>query len=327
MFKFRCIRYTFVLFVLIVCALIVSYIICLNRKSTIFGGHRKSILDSNVFGRSVYVERIDHLNKICHRYRRQSNNDLTRNKEVLDHILVDSKHQLLYCYVPKVACTNWKRVLMILSGVINTTDVLSIPADMAHSRRVLASLANFTEPTIAKLLTTYTKFLFVRHPFERLVSAFRNKLEPNLMRSKYFQSRLGKYIVKRYRRKYNSTRSSAGDDVTFEEFISYLTQTRGAGLNEHWQAIHSLCSPCTISYDFVGKYETLTADSDFLLRAIGASQVVFPAAPKMHTTSTHLSMYFRRLAPAIIKELYQIYEMDFRLFSYDLSGMFGYEVS
>lgn len=86
---------------------------------------------------------------------------------------------------------------MILSGVINTTDVLSIPADMAHSRRVLASLANFTEPTIAKLLTTYTKFLFVRHPFERLVSAFRNKLEPNLMRSKYFQSRLGKYIVKR----------------------------------------------------------------------------------------------------------------------------------
>uniref|UniRef100_T1H937 Carbohydrate sulfotransferase n=1 Tax=Rhodnius prolixus TaxID=13249 RepID=T1H937_RHOPR len=97
-------------------------------------------------------------------------------------------------------------------------------------------------------------------------------------------------LAERYRRKYNSTRSSAGDDVTFEEFISYLTQTRGAGLNEHWQAIHSLCSPCTISYDFVGKYETLTADSDFLLRAIGASQVVFPAAPKMHTTSTHLSI-------------------------------------
>lgn len=79
------------------------------------GGHRKSILDSNVFGRSVYVERIDHLNKICHRYRRQSNNDLTRNKEVLDHILVDSKHQLLYCYVPKVRygffLANWCTLL------------------------------------------------------------------------------------------------------------------------------------------------------------------------------------------------------------------------
>lgn len=327
MFKFRCIKLTFVLFICVICAIIVSYMICLNTKSTIFGVHRKTLLDSNVFGRSVYVERIDHVNKICQRYRSQSSADLTRNREVLDHILVDSKHQLLYCYVPKVACTNWKRVLMILSGVINTTEVLSIPADLAHSRHVLASLANYTEPRIAQLLTTYTKFLFVRHPFERLVSAFRNKLEPNLIRSKYFQSRLGKYIVKRYRRKsYNAT-NSTGDDVTFEEFISYLTQSHGAGLNEHWQAIDSLCAPCSISYDFVGKYETLTADSDFLLRAVGASQVVFPAGPKMHTTSTHLSMYFRRLSPATIKELYQIYEMDFRLFSYDLSGMFGYEVS
>jgi len=37
---------------------------------------------------------------------------IENNKELLDHIIVDDEHQLLYCYIPKVACTNWKRLLV-----------------------------------------------------------------------------------------------------------------------------------------------------------------------------------------------------------------------
>ena len=35
---------------------------------------------------------------------------------------------MLYCYVPKVACTNWRRVMLVLSGKVRVKNVLDIKA-------------------------------------------------------------------------------------------------------------------------------------------------------------------------------------------------------
>uniref|UniRef100_H3CLR2 Carbohydrate sulfotransferase n=2 Tax=Tetraodon nigroviridis TaxID=99883 RepID=H3CLR2_TETNG len=53
------------------------------------------------------------------------------NKE-LDHLIVDDRHGIIYCYVPKVACSNWKRIMIVLSeGLLKDgvpqRDPLAIP--------------------------------------------------------------------------------------------------------------------------------------------------------------------------------------------------------
>lgn len=285
--------------------------------------------DSNqiLLTRMVYLDRQEHLQKMCHSYmqdfRHQTN--LTKYREMYDHLLVDQKHRLLYCYVPKVACTNWKRVFMILIGLTNTTDPLKIPASTAHQKDVITRLSNYSSLEIDNILHTFTKFLFVRHPFERLLSAYRNKLEQHYQSSKYFQSRFGRHIIKHYRQNPSNESLTRGDDVTFKEFATYLIGQEGV-LNEHWRPIYDLCHPCSINYDIIGKYETLDQDSEFILKQVGETGISFPQAPKSSSTTSKLRKYFDSLQHDIIRQLYNVYIMDFKLFGYNLQEFLGYEM-
>ena len=61
----------------------------------------------------------------------------------------------------------------------------------------------------------------------------------------------------------------------FDEFLQYLVDpVRTEELNEHWARFAKLCRPCSIKYDFVGKYETINEDADNILRSVGAGHKV-----------------------------------------------------
>lgn len=86
---------------------------------------------------------------------------------------------------------------MIATGKWSGNNPLEIPADQAHSPGTFQRLNNYTLPEIEKKLATYDKLIVVRHPLERLLSAYRNKLETKHEKSaKYFQTRFGKKIIK-----------------------------------------------------------------------------------------------------------------------------------
>ncbi|XP_014668011.1 PREDICTED: carbohydrate sulfotransferase 11-like [Priapulus caudatus] len=258
------------------------------------------------------------INQVCRKY-----NMTGRALSPLNHLIVDDPHHLLYCYVPKVACTNWKRVMLQLAG---DRDASLRPAAWVHARGRLPTLARYAARARGTRAATYTSFLFARHPFERLLSAFRNKFES--AHDDYFRERYGREIVRRYRE--NATREALrrGHDVTFAEFARFVgdPRTRARGLNEHWASMFSLCRPCELHYSVVGKYETLAADARFVLqRAHVADAVRFPlvnassSSSSLRKTSTRdlLGGYMVGLSDVDVARLRGVYAFDFEMFGYE----------
>ncbi|XP_050825744.1 carbohydrate sulfotransferase 11 isoform X2 [Serinus canaria] len=239
----------------------------------------------------------------------------------LKHLVVDEDHEMIYCYVPKVACTNWKRVMMVLTGRGKYSDPMEIPANEAHISSNLKTLNQYSIPEINHRLKNYMKFLFVREPFERLVSAYRNKFTQKYNTS--FHKRYGTKIVRRQRKNATQEALQKGDDVKFEEFVAYLIDPhtqREEPFNEHWQTVYSLCHPCHIHYDLIGKYETLEEDSNYVLQLAGVGNYLkFPTyAKSTRTTDEMTTEFFQNISSLHQTQLYEVYKLDFLMFNYSV---------
>ncbi|XP_059409349.1 carbohydrate sulfotransferase 12 [Carassius carassius] len=256
--------------------------------------------------------------------------------KALDHLIVDDHHGVIYCFVPKVACTNWKRVMIVLSQNLKAPDgapyldPLDIPSALSHNATLHLTFnkfwrlfGRFSRPLMHHKLKNYTKFLFVRDPFVRLISAFRNKFAlPN----ENFYRQFGSVMLHHYANISKPPDSAqeafaAGIRLSFTHFIKYLLDPKTEEekpFNEHWQQMYRLCHPCQIEYDFVGKLETLNEDTDHLLKILGVeNQVRFPPGYRNRTASNWERDWFRNISVADRRKLYNLYEADFKLFGYD----------
>ena len=93
--------------------------------------------------------------------------------------VVDEKHKILYCELPKTGCTNWKKTLLKL---IQPDTFGKMKWENIHSPHGKKGdngyryLNTYPKEKQIEYLETFYKFSFVRHPLERLLSAYRDKV-------------------------------------------------------------------------------------------------------------------------------------------------------
>lgn len=215
-----------------------------------------------------------------------------------------------------MASTNLGKIFAILGGLFNGTNPNLIhPPDIHGKYNTLhRHLDSLPLQQVLRRLNTYFKFVFVRDPFERLLSAYRNKfLKPPSSSFEY----LSRKLVKVYR-----TNTTQRGGVTFEEFIKYLVDpARIVPTNSHWQPFYELCRPCEMKYDFVGKLSSFNEDTRYILETNNLQKLVeFPRMPDsshtMHKTDTLLRSYYSAIPKELLQKLYNVYYPDYVLFDF-----------
>ncbi|XP_047348754.1 carbohydrate sulfotransferase 11-like isoform X1 [Vespa velutina] len=259
--------------------------------------------------------------------------------------LVNREYHLIWCNVFKAASTSWMYNFNLLAGYS--------PQFLKASKAVPVSLARqkyprHTAEELAKFLNDSISFLIVRHPFERLLSAYRDKLEHSLPHT--FHSNLGAHIVWHYRLKVfftlitltnnPGTFSQSFDTIFliilqntktngkhgprypfFEEFVRWLLCQWKAGneLDMHWTPIVNFCTPCQVRFDIIAKFETLREDQDFLIKQAHVGHIIKPEwknPTRGVQTKDVVKNYFAQLSKTQINDLYEMFRYDFILFDY-----------
>ncbi|XP_014679751.1 PREDICTED: carbohydrate sulfotransferase 11-like [Priapulus caudatus] len=215
------------------------------------------------------------------------------------------KYNLAYCTVPKIASTTWKRALVALGkappdGKVDMKQFDVLPRGFVHiDRNVgpylrLASDVIEDKSKIATVLDSYTAFMFARHPFTRLLSAYRDKVADDADSPSYRRLLFPRLSDVRRR---------------------HADASPGPPLGRH--------SSIYIHFDYVGKYETLSDDSAELLRRTNLDDViVFPernASYKRATSSDDVTLmreFYGRVPLELGRRLYEKYELDFLIFNY-----------
>ncbi|KAL9986222.1 hypothetical protein ACROYT_G000332 [Oculina patagonica] len=171
------------------------------------------------------------------------------NTKDLDNIIVDEKFKILFCYIPKVSCSQWKTVLVQLHR--------PQPKYYVQDPRNFKFLHQYPTDQAKLILKSYFKFVFVREPFERLLSAY---LEKFYSGDPGFHNNFGREIIRRYRPGGNPE----DKNITFDEFVNYVINIGDGYWNEHWKTYDKLCHPCGVHYDFIGKFNNLQEEARYI---------------------------------------------------------------
>jgi len=91
------------------------------------------------------------------------------------NLWINDKHKYIFCSTPKVASSSWKVLLLRLDGKYYDIRKFRPRLWVTAGRKLLSPAGRYKPLDLQQRLEKYYKFMFVREPLERLVSAYKDK--------------------------------------------------------------------------------------------------------------------------------------------------------
>jgi len=255
-------------------------------------------------------QRLSNIQEVCYSYKIQESSNLScsfqskvskYSQEInLNNFLRELNTGTIYCYIHKVASSTW---MSFFARLENNTNFLRYAEKTGNYYKVKSRL----KPGILDLFEEdQINFLIIRHPLDRILSAFRDRI----LNQNTYQAKKHSKLMKKYP-------ALKGEKLpTFSQFLQYITDDHE---DPHWSPYHSLCSPCTVDYDWIIKLEdhNLKDLEDSLLQTSGMTKygrLQIKNISKQPTRQTR--DIYKKVSCEVIQRVIDYYYLDFILFQY-----------
>ena len=255
-------------------------------------------------------------------------------------LMTDPPRKMGYCEVPKAASTTWRHILWDMNSIsrdgIEEHDTRKILLSKKYSMH-----ANNNDDLTRLNQTNILKIIIVRHPFERLGSAYHDKFIVLRNKSRHSQPfiRIVDGIRKYQRNQMNINSTNpclvkGSVQFPFSCFVEYVLHRTMRPLydiffrdDDHWWPYTEMCRVCRVHYDFVGHVERLQEDIEILSNKFPENDVLKDMHQKKvkahctasckNTTNEVYIKYFHEITKDTIIRLYFRFFDDFKFGGYE----------
>lgn len=214
----------------------------------------------------------------------------------------------MYWEVAKSACSSIKRFLIKNElpsiNIFDDKDLEYYKFDFMHMRNY-SPLLNPGQlyPFQGHLKDDrFFKFSFVRHPYDRVLSAYLDKIVHNRPPSSDLKRIL-------------DLDPFADHEISFSTFVHSLKDTPPSSMNSHWRPQYHWLTRGEFPFDFIGRVENIEKDILHVCEKTGLERKFFQKfSPHQTDSAQKRREHYTSELEAIIQ---QVYKEDFENFGYD----------
>ncbi|GMH39790.1 hypothetical protein BSKO_07688 [Bryopsis sp. KO-2023] len=242
--------------------------------------------------------------------RQKWNLDL-QNTSLSADLIVDRKHKMLYCAIPKCGNTRVKVLLRRMTGqrdwdIIDYEHLYGKKAHFEVVNKKADLIKYFEDPS-------WIKTTFVRHPAERFLSGYLNKV----VYTKWYKVLNEKQKTKPSISKVISDLMKISKTKEFNE------------INGHFRRMTSFCGFEHVRYDFIGRTPNMNYDMKELLSSMGVwekygasgwgknKSMSFQTASVYKAPNHSGSIIRENLTDGMLRKLFKIFHKDYEMLDFE----------
>jgi hypothetical protein len=229
-------------------------------------------------------------------------------KQLLYAIYISPRYKYVYVDNPKTGCSSLKSALVELEVRNLRTDIDCYDWRVLHNRD-LSPMQQLTDLHTLKPLSYliengYQFISFVRNPYSRLLSGYRDKI-----RKPHYKKELLRLM--------GHPAKDLERTVTFEEFVLAIVKQHDYAMNPHWRPQTSQILYDFIEFSFLGRFEQYQENFLALFQHLGIPSSEIPSPRNLNWTHTSPNSILSEFYTPKLQDLvYRRYQKDFENFGY-----------